>query len=254
MRRMIFTSSLLNRLSLIAGITVALSSAATCAEERTWTASGGNSTITGSAVKYTGSEVTISTDSGKTIKIKTRQLSQEDRNWLEENKGDINKTNDANPAAQAEVAKEFNGSTSAISRSGKATKENPKQNAKYYIILFSASWCGLCRAEMPQLVKEYNRKIKNNPDLELIHKSADNKLEDALAWAKEEKIPFPTVLPGSECSASVLGLSESSGIPSMLIVTASGEKVIEGHPASLLKSYQKEIEKYEAAKGGAATK
>ena len=255
MNHMTFIPSIFSRLALTIPAAALLLSSSLANESRTWTAAKTNSTMTGTAIKYTGSEVTIVTDTNKTLKIKSSQLSEADRSWLEENKDSIDKEKSANPVAEeSAVAKQFTGSTSSISRSGKATKEDPKASAKYYLILFSASWCGPCRAEMPQIVKEYNRKIKNNPDLELIHKSADNKLEEALDWAKQEKIPFPTVLPGSECNALVLGLSQSRGIPSLMVLTADGEKIIEGHPSLLLKSYQKEIEKYEAAKGGKTSK
>ena len=40
------------------------------------------------------------------------------------------------------------------------TEANPK--AKVYIFICSASWCGPCRALMPQIVKEYEKKIKKN--------------------------------------------------------------------------------------------
>lgn len=246
--------SLIGRLALIVSAFSLLLSPALGNESRTWTAANGKSTMTGVATKYTGTEVTISTEAGKTLKVKTSQLSEDDRAWLEANQKNSDKADGAAPEApsgeMSTVASQFKGTTSTIARNGKAKKEDIKPNAKYYLILFSASWCGPCCAEMPLIVREYNRKIKNNPNLELVHKSADKTLEDALDWGKQEKIPFPTVLPGTNCNAAVLGLRQGGGIPRLLVVTASGEKVAEDHPARLLKSYQKEIEKYEEAKGG----
>ncbi|MEG0143498.1 MAG: hypothetical protein RR506_01780 [Akkermansia sp.] len=228
------------------------------AESRTWTSADGNKTILGTATKYNGTNVTITVDGKKPVTMKKTFLCQDDQQWLEENKEQIGKgeatSASVNKGEPCAVAKQFENCTKVFSRN-KTPKSMPvKPNAKYYLILSSASWCGPCCAEMPNIVKEYNRKIKNNPDLELIHKSADRNLESAAEWAKKEKINFPTIVPGTTCNAPVLSLDTGRGIPHLLIVTADGEKVIEGHPGSLLDNYEKEIRKYEENKGIAPSK
>ena len=104
-----------------------------------------------------------------------------------------------------------------------------KPNAKVYLCLFSASWCPPCRNEMPRIAKTYAEKLKNDPDIELIHFSCDLDNEKALAWANEHKVQFPVVKPND---GNPLNL-QCSGIPHLFILKADGTLVEDGHPAKL---------------------
>ena len=106
-----------------------------------------------------------------------------------------------------------------------------KKNAKVYLCLFSASWCGPCRAEMPRIAKTYADTLKADPDIELIHFSCDRDDAKAMAWAKEHDVKFPVVKPkgGNPLNLHV------RGIPHLFIVKADGTVLEEGHPASLFK-------------------
>ena len=104
-----------------------------------------------------------------------------------------------------------------------------KRNAKVYLCLFSASWCGPCRAEMPRIAKTYAEKLKGDPDIELILFSRDQNDEKALAWAKEHDAKFPIVKPNG---GNPLDLY-AHGIPHLFIVKSDGTLVEEGHPMKL---------------------
>ena len=104
-----------------------------------------------------------------------------------------------------------------------------KKNAKYYLCLFSASWYGPCRAEMPRIAKTYAESLKDDPNIELIHFSMDQNDEKALAWAKEHDVKFPVVKPNG---GNPLDL-HTYGIPHLFIVKADGTLVEEGHPMKL---------------------
>ena len=104
-----------------------------------------------------------------------------------------------------------------------------KQKAKFYLCLFSASWCGPCRREMPRIAKTYAETLKNDPDIELIHFSCDRDDEKALAWAKEHDVKFPVVKPNG---GNPLDL-HSRGIPHLFIVKADGTLLEEGHPMKI---------------------
>ena len=104
--------------------------------------------------------------------------------------------------------------------------KNYKKDAKVYLCLFSASWCGPCRREMPRIAKTYAETLKDDPDIELIHFSCDQNDEKALAWAKEHDVKFPVVKPNG---GNPLDL-HSRGIPHLFIVKADGTLVEEGHP------------------------
>ena len=122
--------------------------------------------------------------------------------------------------------------------------EDFKKNAKYYLCLFSASWCGPCRAEMPRIAKTYAESLKDNPNVELIHFSRDNDENKALAWAKEHNVKFPVV---KYNGGNPLDL-HTRGIPQLFIVDADGNRLEEGHPASLFTN-----EKLDALKSGTYT-
>lgn len=123
--------------------------------------------------------------------------------------------------------------------------EKFKKKAKFYLCLFSASWCPPCRAEMPRIAETYADTLKNDPDIELIHFSRDQDDEKALAWAKEHDVKFPVVKPKG---GNPLDL-HSRGIPHLFIVKADGTLVEEGHPMRIFNE-----EKFREIKGGNLTK
>ncbi len=109
----------------------------------------------------------------------------------------------------------------------------PKQTAKYYIFLYSASWCGPCRQEMPKISELYTKEISKSPDVELVHFSYDQKPDSAKAWAKQEKVKFPVVMPGDH--TAVPGRKNPQGIPFMQIVKADGTEITSGHGSQVLR-------------------
>ena len=119
-----------------------------------------------------------------------------------------------------------------------------KKNAKFYLCLFSASWCPPCRAEMPRIAKTYAETLKGDPDIELIHFSRDQNDGKAKDWAKEHDVKFPVVKPKG---GNPLDL-HSNGIPHLFIVKADGTLVEEGHPMRIFNE-----EKFRELKGGGAT-
>lgn len=104
-----------------------------------------------------------------------------------------------------------------------------KKNAKVYLCLFSASWCGPCRREMPRIAKTYAETLKADPDIELIHFSCDQNDEKALAWAKECDVKFPVVKPKGGNPFDL----HTRGIPHLFIVKDDGTLLEEGHPMRL---------------------
>lgn len=110
---------------------------------------------------------------------------------------------------------------------------NPKykKSAKIYILLFSASWCPPCCEEMPRIADLYKKHIKNDPDLELIHLSQDDRSEDALNWAKKEGVKFP-VVKKSSCPYSKSG----GGVPHVQVYKEDGSFVAAGHPKNILRA------------------
>lgn len=111
-----------------------------------------------------------------------------------------------------------------------------KQNAKYYLCLYSASWCGPCRKEMPQVVKVYNKEIKSNPDVELVLFSRDQNPADAKKWLSSAKAKFTVLAPKDQ--SKIPGAQSPGGIPHMYIIDADGKVLKEGYPSSILATYK----------------
>lgn len=116
------------------------------------------------------------------------------------------------------------------------TDPKAKTNAKYYLCLYSASWCGPCRAEMPHVVKLYNEEIKKNPDIELILFSRDRNPADAKKWISSSKAKFPVLAPKDQ--SKIPGAQSPNGIPHLYIIDAEGNVIKNGHPSSLLSQYK----------------
>ena len=131
--------------------------------------------------------------------------------------------------------------------------KNFKRSAKVYLCLFSASWCGPCRREMPRISKTYTEMLKDDPDIELIHFSRDQNDAKAKAWAKEHNVKFPVVKPNG---GNPLDL-HSRGIPHLFIVKADGALLEEGHPMRIfneekLLTIREELRRVREAKSAAA--
>lgn len=73
---------------------------------------------------------------------------------------------------------------------------------KVVMLQFTASWCGVCRKEMPFIEKDIWLKNKSNPDFALIGIDRDEPLEKVLAFAKSTGVTYPLGLdPGADIFA-----------------------------------------------------
>ena len=65
---------------------------------------------------------------------------------------------------------------------------------KAVVMTFWASWCGPCRAELPQLREFYKEYHKDDSNFEVLAISIDEEKSDAEQYATSEKLPFPVLL------------------------------------------------------------
>lgn len=65
---------------------------------------------------------------------------------------------------------------------------------KVVMLQFTASWCGVCRREMPHIEKEIWLKHKNRNDFALIGIDLDEPLETVRKFASDMKITYPLAL------------------------------------------------------------
>ncbi len=107
------------------------------------------------------------------------------------------------------------------------TKDKPSSKAKYYIYLHSASWCGPCKALMPEIVKEYKKMQKKKVEIILI--GHDKTADKAVEYLEHYKAGFPGVLSTSPDARKLPGLTNPTGIPAATIVDADGKVLYSGH-------------------------
>lgn len=95
---------------------------------------------------------------------------------------------------------------------------------KVVMLQFTASWCGVCRKEMPFIEKDIWLKHKTNPDFALIGIDRDEPLEKVIAFAKSTGVTYPLALdPGADIFAKY-ALRES-GITRNVLIGKDGKIV-----------------------------
>lgn len=69
-----------------------------------------------------------------------------------------------------------------------------ENKGKIIMLQFTASWCGVCRKEMPMIEKEIYQKLKENTHFVLIGIDKDEPLETLQKFIKETGISYPLAL------------------------------------------------------------
>lgn len=109
----------------------------------------------------------------------------------------------------------------------------PLKGAKFYVYLHSASWCGPCKALMPQIVKEYKKMQKKKIEVILI--GHDKTPAEAEAYLEHYKADFPCILYSNPATNTLPGYTANfAGIPHATIVDAEGNQLKDGHGKEVL--------------------
>jgi peroxiredoxin len=110
------------------------------------------------------------------------------------------------------------------------TLENGKKvstsdfKGKVVMLQFTASWCGVCRKEMPFIERDIWQKHKSNPKFLLYGIDRDEPLEKVTQFAKDIKVTYPLALdPG----ADIFGLfaDKKAGVTRNVIIDKNGKIV-----------------------------
>ncbi|MBP3499317.1 MAG: hypothetical protein J6J97_04440 [Akkermansia sp.] len=127
----------------------------------------------------------------------------------------------------------------ALKEAGYLSEHQAKPRAKFYIFFCSASWCGICQQMMPQVIEQYEQKISQNEDVELILLNHDQTTEAAREYMKQHA----PMLPGAHVYALQLEAKPTyKYIPACFIMTARGELVSAGGGDVFL-NWETEIQK-----------
>ena len=93
------------------------------------------------------------------------------------------------------------------------------------MLQFTASWCGVCRKEMPFIEKDIWLKHKENPNFALIGIDRDEPLETVIEFGKKTGITYPMALdPGADIFAKYA--DRQAGITRNVLVDKDGKIVM----------------------------
>jgi nucleoredoxin len=171
---------------------------------------------------------------GRQVIIKATDLAEDDAKRLDTAKAaDPKEAAGARPAGK-DVFGEF-ANKGLLKLEGNAVKPfvlatPPK---KYYVLYYSASWCGPCRQVTPVLVKWYTE--NKTADFEFIHVSNDENDAKMKGYMEAYKMPWPAFLHSVLGKEGGFGKYRSgNGIPHLSIVKTDGTLVTSGHPGNLI--------------------
>lgn len=93
---------------------------------------------------------------------------------------------------------------------------------KVVMLQFTASWCGVCRKEMPYIEKDIQQKHKDNKGFVLIGIDRDEPLDKVIAFGKKTGITYPLGLdPGAAIFA--LYAEPKAGITRNVLIGRDGK-------------------------------
>jgi len=107
---------------------------------------------------------------------------------------------------------------------GKAVKLS-EFRGKVVMLQFTASWCGVCRREMPHIENDIWLKHKDNPNFALLAIDRDEPLEIVIEFAKSTGITYPI---GLDPNADIFALyaDRKAGITRNVIIDKTGKIVM----------------------------
>ena len=112
----------------------------------------------------------------------------------------------------------------AVEYDGKTTRFSDYVGKGQYVLVdFWASWCGPCRAEIPNLIKTYNK--YKEKDLVVLGVAVNDKPEDTQNVIGEEKIPYPQIINSQEIATDLYGIT---GIPEIILFAPDGTILARG--------------------------
>ncbi len=96
---------------------------------------------------------------------------------------------------------------------------------KIVMLQFTASWCGVCRKEMPFIESDIWQKHKGNKNFALYGIDRDEPLERVKSFIKQTKVTYPLALdPGADIFAKYA--ERKSGITRNVLIDSNGKIVM----------------------------
>lgn len=157
------------------------------------------------------------------------------------------------PAALSPKKEKATSAKNAVVTAAKKCKlinGKPSDKASYYFYLFSASWCGPCQREMPEIVKAH-KEMKKDGRCDIILIGADNSVAAMKAYIKSHKAKFSAIWKQDKDVKQMPGISFPPGIPFVNLVSADGKLLYTGH-ASCIRDWKQLVDQADAKKAESA--
>ena len=157
------------------------------------------------------------------------------------------------PAADSPKKEKKSAAKNAVVAAAKKCKlvnGKPSEKASYYFYLFSASWCGPCQREMPEIVKAH-KEMKKDGRCEIILIGADNSVAAMKSYIKSHKAKFCAIWKQDKDVKQMPGISFPPGIPYVNLVAADGTRLYTGH-ANCIRDWKQLVDQADAKKAESA--
>jgi thiol-disulfide isomerase/thioredoxin len=126
----------------------------------------------------------------------------------------------------------------------KGVKTNLLDNSKFKLLIFWASWCGPCRAEIPSLKKIFAK--YGTQGLSMVSVSIDNSKENWNLALMQEKMPWKQLIVSESEKPKIDAIFDIKSIPVMFLIDSQNQLVerIVGMDEETYKRIYKQIGTY----------
>lgn len=111
-------------------------------------------------------------------------------------------------------------------------------HGKYVILSFWATWCGPCRAEIPEL-KQFSTQIQPHTNISLIGVSLDSDRKSLTRFLQQQPLTWPQVQDGRAFGSPLARTHHVRGIPHLALLDPEGKTVVED---GTLRQIRKELD------------
>lgn len=105
------------------------------------------------------------------------------------------------------------------------TEARPNPKAKFFIYLFSASWCKYCPPVMKAMVQDYPKMKKKHVEIILMSPDSEDNIK---AYVEKYEAEFPAIRYSSSAVQDVPGDPRAEGLPGGMVVNGKGDVLYNG--------------------------